>query len=191
MYRLSEYLKTRIIKKRLAGKNEGYTLIELLIILAVAGILLSAIMTFFITNFRNFNRETDDLHAQNQANKAMEFLTEKIIETSGNIETIGTDITITFTVSFERSSPHNGFIAFHFNEANQILSFGSASSRLDAINDATSASHVVAEQISDFFIDHQIGSRIKTITIESTMNNNVIKLESKVSYRNWKLRRWR
>ncbi|MCD5414598.1 MAG: hypothetical protein LR001_06310, partial [Clostridiales bacterium] len=78
----------------------------------------------------------------------------------------------------------NGFIAFHFNEANQILSFGSASSRLDAINDATSASHVVAEQISDFFIDHQIGSRIKTITIESTMNNNVIKLESKVSYRN-------
>lgn len=184
MYRLSEYLKTRIIKKRLAGKNEGYTLIELLIILAVAGILLSAIMTFFITNFRNFNRETDDLHAQTQANKAMEFLTEKIIETSGNIETIGTDITITFTVSFERSSPHSDFIAFHFNEENQILSFGSASSRLDAINDARSASHVVAEQISDFFIEHQIGSRIKTITIESTMNNNVIKLESKVSYRN-------
>lgn len=184
MYRLSEYLKTRIIKKKLAGKNEGYTLIELLIILAVAGLLLTAIMTFFITNFRTFNRETDDLHAQTQANKAMEFLTEKIIETSGYIIVDGTDISPVFTVSFKRGSPHNDYIAFYFNEANQIISFGSASSRLDAINDAASASDVVAEQISDFFIDHQIGSRIKTITIESTMNNNVIKLESKVSYRN-------
>ena len=174
--------KNMLIKNKFIKYEQGYTLIELLIITAVAGILISAIMTFFIINFRTFNRETDDLRAQTQASKAIEFLTEKIIETRGNIATVGTESTSTFTVSFQRGIPDNSFIAFHFDETNQKLSFGEASTRQDAIDNATA---IVAEQISNFFIVHTGGSRIVTIKVESSTSNNVVELESKVSLRNF------
>lgn len=183
MNREESFLQNTLMKCDLKN-NKGFTLVELLIALILVGMSMSAIMFFFITNFRTYNRETDDIFTQTQANRAIEFLTEKIIASSGNIVITGIATDPTFTVSLERGSPNNDFIAFHFVESTKELSYGAGISRASAELNATNATDIVAESISDFYIVYTSGSRVVEIVIESRKNSNVVNLVSNVSYRN-------
>ena len=160
------------------NQKRGYTLIELLIIIAVAGILISAIMTFFLINFRTFNRETDDLRAQAQASKAMEFVVGNIMGSRGVVGVIETSPR--FVAVFKMGI--DDYMAFVFDgDLYYGISSGVGASRGDAINNATT---IVAEHITDFFISSN--SRVITVQVTSTVNGNVVELESKVSLRNQK-----
>ncbi|MGV8145072.1 MAG: prepilin-type N-terminal cleavage/methylation domain-containing protein [Alkaliphilus sp.] len=176
-----ESLISKIFTKGNLKKENGFTLVELLIVLTIVGMMMGAVMMFFLNNFRTYNRETDDIYAQTQANKAMAFLTEKIIGSSGNIVITGLATDPTYTFSFERGSPNNDFVAFHFVEATEELTYGIAVSRADAELNAT---NIVAESISDFYLVYSSGSRVVELRIESTKNSNVINLVSNVSFRN-------
>ncbi len=174
----------KIFTKVNLKEKKGFTLVELIIVLTIVGMTMGAIMMFFLNNFRTYNRETDDIFAQTQANRAMELLREKIIGSSGNIVITGMPTDPTYTFSFERGSPNNDFVAFHFVEATKELSYGIATARADAEFNATNATNIVSESLSDFYIVHTSGSRVVELRIESTKNSNVINLVSNVSFRN-------
>ena len=154
------------------NQKRGYTLIELLIIIAVAGILISAAMTFFLINFRTFNRETDDLRAQTQASKAMEFVVENIMGSEGVVDiATGPPFKAVFKIGAD------AYIAFAFAGGN--LLYGTGVDQTAAKNNATM---VVAEQITYFSMSSD--SRVVTVKVTSTVNGNVVELESNVSFRN-------
>lgn len=57
--------------KSLLKRKEGFTLIELLIVLAISGIVISAIGSFFISNYKLFFRADDQVTVQHEAQSAM------------------------------------------------------------------------------------------------------------------------
>lgn len=69
--------------KLLKSNNKGFTLVELIITLAIAAIILGIVMTFFITNIKSSNIITDKTELQYQAQNVMNFITEKAMQSSG------------------------------------------------------------------------------------------------------------
>lgn len=69
-----------VIKVTKKLDNQGVTLIELLLVLAIAGIVMSSVMSFLITNIRTFDMMENDIELQQQGQFAMDFMTERIIE---------------------------------------------------------------------------------------------------------------
>ncbi len=60
--------------------NKGFTLIELLVVLGLAGIVISAVMSFFIANYKNYERINNESELQYQSQFIINFMTNKILE---------------------------------------------------------------------------------------------------------------
>ncbi|MBS4540005.1 prepilin-type N-terminal cleavage/methylation domain-containing protein [Clostridium sp. D2Q-11] len=63
--------------------NKGFTLIELLLSIGLISVIVTALFTFFISNFRNFDRNEGSITLQQNARSSIELMTEKIIESKG------------------------------------------------------------------------------------------------------------
>ncbi|MTI48210.1 PilW family protein [Sporosalibacterium faouarense] len=68
------------IKSNLMLSDQGITLIELLVTLAIVGIVLTMVTSFFIANLNNFNRAEDELDLQYEAQATMNYITEIAIQ---------------------------------------------------------------------------------------------------------------
>ncbi|CAH2214667.1 PilW family protein [Tepidibacter aestuarii] len=64
-------------------KNKGFTLIELLIVCAIAGVVISAVGSFFISNYKIFFRSEKQIRTQEQAQKSVNEIVDKVRETKG------------------------------------------------------------------------------------------------------------
>lgn len=60
--------------------KRGFTLIELIVILALAGIILSVVMSFFIANVKSYNRLNTESELQYQSQYMINYMTNKILE---------------------------------------------------------------------------------------------------------------
>ncbi|SDY47970.1 prepilin-type N-terminal cleavage/methylation domain-containing protein [Proteiniborus ethanoligenes] len=60
--------------------NNGFTLIEILITLSLAGIVISIVLSLLITNIRMFHKTDKDIELQQQGQFIIGFLEEKILE---------------------------------------------------------------------------------------------------------------
>ena len=60
--------------------NKGFTLIELIVILGLATIVMGAVMSFFIANYRSYNRLNTESELQYQSQYIINFMTDKILE---------------------------------------------------------------------------------------------------------------
>lgn len=60
---------------------KGFTLIELIVILGLATIVMLAVMSFFIANYRSYNRLNTESELQYQSQYVINFMTDKILET--------------------------------------------------------------------------------------------------------------
>lgn len=65
--------------------NNGFTLIELLIVLALAGVIVSIIISILFTNINIFHKTDRDIELQQQGQFIIGFLEKKIIESCGTI----------------------------------------------------------------------------------------------------------
>ncbi len=63
--------------------SNGFTLIELIITLALAGIIITIIYSFFFSSITMFHRNDKDIELQQQGQFIIGFLEEKIIESCG------------------------------------------------------------------------------------------------------------
>lgn len=62
------------------NNDKGFTLIELIVILALASIVMLAVMSFFITNYKSYNRLNTESELQYQSQYIINFMTDKILE---------------------------------------------------------------------------------------------------------------
>ncbi|MBZ9624852.1 type II secretion system GspH family protein [Clostridium sp. FP2] len=63
-------------------KLRGFTLIEVLITLAILGIILSAIATFFFTNYKTINKAQIEIEIQSEGDKVIEKISNTAIQCS-------------------------------------------------------------------------------------------------------------
>ncbi|RKD27890.1 prepilin-type N-terminal cleavage/methylation domain-containing protein [Caminicella sporogenes DSM 14501] len=62
------------------NNKHGFTLVEVLISIAIMGIILSAVFSFFLSNYKTFIKSDNQIEAQYQAQIAMNELVENIME---------------------------------------------------------------------------------------------------------------
>ncbi|SHJ82842.1 PilW family protein [Tepidibacter formicigenes] len=116
----------------------GFTLIELLIVCAIAGIGISAVGSFLISNYNLFFRAEDQVNVQYEAQNAMNEIINKVMETKGikliegennsiTINTIGNHEIDRIVFDLESDDlvfEHNNETIFygHGDDANTVLS---------------------------------------------------------------------
>lgn len=60
--------------------KKGFTLIELIVVLGLAGIVISVVMSFFIANYRSYEAINTESELQYQSQYIINFITNKILE---------------------------------------------------------------------------------------------------------------
>lgn len=60
--------------------NKGFTLIELIVVLGLAGIVISVVMSFFIANYKSYETINTESEVQYQSQYIINFMTNKILE---------------------------------------------------------------------------------------------------------------
>lgn len=60
--------------------NKGFTLVELLVTLAISSVILGLVVSFFIMNIKNFDRSEHQLDLQYESQFAMNYITDLIME---------------------------------------------------------------------------------------------------------------
>jgi len=60
--------------------KRGFTLVELIVILGLAAIVISVVMSFFIANYKSYKRINTEAELQYQSQFIINFMTEKILE---------------------------------------------------------------------------------------------------------------
>lgn len=60
--------------------KKGFTLIELIVVLGLAGIVISVVMSFFISNYRSYETINTESELQYQSQYIINFMTNKILE---------------------------------------------------------------------------------------------------------------
>ncbi|KOA21413.1 hypothetical protein CLHOM_00840 [Clostridium homopropionicum DSM 5847] len=64
-------------------KKKGFTLMELLITLALMGIVAAAISTFFFSNYNTLFKVSKELDLQREGERAIDFISKKAMESKG------------------------------------------------------------------------------------------------------------
>ncbi|KPU28072.1 hypothetical protein TR13x_01660 [Caloranaerobacter sp. TR13] len=75
---------------RLMNRN-GFTVLELLISLAFAGLLIVMLSTLFLTNINSYNKEDIVLELQYQGQIVLNYFSDRVMEAKGIIEIIDTN----------------------------------------------------------------------------------------------------
>ena len=91
--------------KKIILKNEGFSLIEMMVVVCILGLIVLGLVTFFTGGAKSWVAGQSQLKAQREARQAMDIMVREIRE--GNSFTISTDkksITISYPTSFGKSS---------------------------------------------------------------------------------------
>lgn len=96
-------------------KAKGFTLVEVLIALAILGIILPVIFTFFLTNYKTMNKAQIEVEVQSEGEKIIDKISNIAIQCSGiNITTSDSDDkidSINDSIEFIGKETHNFTLA--------------------------------------------------------------------------------
>ncbi len=69
------------------NNKKGFTLIELIVVLGLTTIVIAVVMSFFIANYKSYNRLNTESELQYQSQYIINFMTDKILEATEYNET--------------------------------------------------------------------------------------------------------
>lgn len=123
--------------------NKGITLIELIVTLALASIILTFVMSFFITNVKSYETINYETDVQYQSQSTINFMTNKILEAKDFVGLVGE------IYKFE----HNNGKYFGFKKDHEVI--------------------IYYEDVSDLSKSVDIGKYIKNLEIITNSDSEV------------------
>lgn len=163
--------------------NKGLTLVELLVVLAIMGIVMSVAYNFFTSNYKLFDRENDIIDAQHQAQMAMNGMVNHIIEAQRieDINRLNSNVLKDMLIRVNDDK----YIKYEYDNVNKILKKGEAEDK--NIKTEKYAKHIGNCQITYLPVGTSEISKIQglRITIKSELNDASNTLNNDVYFRNW------
>ncbi|MBU3189516.1 prepilin-type N-terminal cleavage/methylation domain-containing protein [Clostridium bowmanii] len=148
--------------------KKGFTLVELIISMAILSIVMTAIYSFFLSDYKSLNRVSTEVEIQTQAEKAIEKITNIGMESSSvKISTAGTDEKIDNSVEYLKLTKnlvmeHTEYTEYTFTvEDNKLM--------LDTIDNGVDEGKIEIANLVEYVICKEIttnGSGTKVIGIE-------------------------
>lgn len=170
--------------------KRGFTLVELIIVIAIMGVVFTAASSFLLTNLKTFHRADDQIDAQYNAQIAMNEIIDNIMESEGIVSInqnlgayIGDPIDIS-EIIFKIDD--NKYIKYAYNSLTKELSRGQDSTQgsIDTELYASSIEAFKAELIIDSGVTDYNKSKGIIITIKTTIKDSNIELTNQVYFRN-------
>lgn len=170
--------------------KRGFTMVELVIVIAIMGVVFTAISSFLINNLKTFHRAEDQIDTQYNAQIAMNEIVDYIMESQGIVSIkpnpgayMGGSLNVR-EIIFKIKD--NEYIKYDYNDQNKELSRGKGSS-LGSID-----TDLYASNIEDFNVELIIDSGVTDykkskgiiINIETLIKDSNIKLTNQVYFRN-------
>lgn len=174
---------------RLTGNNKGATLVELIIAMAVAAIVLSMIMYFIFGAAKSYQRTSDEVNLQLEAQTAINQISNIILEAremevypyDGLINPLTGELRYTFHCN------NNEFFTFIFVEADRILyqvqTTGFAEARNATYN---KQEHLLAEYVKQLTITRIDRNMSAEIELELALGSEEYQVSKLVKMRNAK-----
>lgn len=165
------------------GGQEGFTLVELLVVLGIMGIILSAIFSFFLSNVKTFHRADNQMEAQYHAQMAMSQLVDYIVGAEG-INHLPEGAAITYPVSFKVSA--NDII-----DIDHIIQIDYKNNELifyerQSLSGLVEKTNTFGKNITNLSISPLANNKGVRINITSTKNDAIVSLQNEVFFRNKK-----
>lgn len=95
--------------------ERGFTLIELMVVLGLAGIVISVVMSFFIANYKSYQTINTESEVQYQSQYIINFMTNKILEAESYEGKTGN--------KYEFKYPDGKIASFEFDEPNKSIKY--------------------------------------------------------------------
>lgn len=114
-------------------KAKGFTLVEVLITLAILGIILTVIFTFFLTNYKTLNKAQIEIELQSEGDKVINKISNVAIQCSAmNLYILNDDGTITLN-DVGTIDSESEYIEFIGKESNKFTLDSSKKLFLDGV----------------------------------------------------------
>jgi prepilin-type N-terminal cleavage/methylation domain-containing protein len=153
--------------KSLLKRKEGFTLIELLIVLAISGVVLSVVGSFFISNYKLFYRVDAQVTVQHQAQSAMH---EIVYKARGATGFIGNPTET--KVVFKMNGSDN--LTFEYNKSSKILYY----------QYGTKEKVKMAKNIEKFNMEKILDGKGASIIITTQKNDSKVEIKDNFYFRN-------
>ena len=169
---------------RFFNENNGLTLIELIVVMAIIGILFLALGSFLLVNIKLFNTSETQNEVQNQAQVAMDSITENLISTKGISLPSGTNPKFNGTSLFQSVTMQN------WDDTEKVISYDEVNKQLKSTSN--SITRVLAYNVSAFTIEPLSAKTPNTfsdciglrVILKVTIKEQTIDLTNEVYFRN-------
>ena len=175
--------------KLIKNKIQGFTLVELLITLSLAGIILTLVFSFFINNLKNFNRAEHEVDLQYNGQFAKEYITKIVTQSKGIsfVESIdGVDKTST---SDRVNVKQITFIVENADESTSDISFSidEVSKELHSSDIMSSIAQYVEKLVIEPVPSNENYSNARGIALIINLSKGDVnkRIESQIKFRNY------
>lgn len=182
--------------KYIRNNSKGFTLVELLVSLGIFGLVLSAIFSFLLFNYKIFYKADEQIEVQYQAQIAMNELIDNIIDAEGIAQDengygiiepiINNDLyndvnRIVFKIN------DNKYIEFNFNDNKLYRGENSLPTGITTNQYALNIKEFKIRLIGSDSYENQDYSSCRGIGVKivSEVNETEFELENQVYFRNW------
>lgn len=166
--------------------KKGFTLIELIVVLAIAGIVITAVGSFLISNMKTFNVGDDQIECQHQAQLVADKIVEAAMESKGiSMVKNSSGLSIGSSYSPPADPEYIGEIDFTYdNKPDVKFGFSKTSGKVSYNGNA------IAGYITQLIVEPMPSGQSYTdcsgirITVVSTKNQSHIQVNNEVYFRN-------
>lgn len=154
--------------------NKGYSLLELIAVIAILAMIIVPIGNFLLSNYRTYHLASNQINSQQEAQKTMSLMVERAMGAKGmTISEAGGLLTFNFDMGESGSTPLRW--NFKYDSAQGIL-YGN--SRTDATDWVAYGSNIESLTVS------QISNKGVRFSMKSTTGDEQIDLNNEVYFRN-------